>query len=391
MKKLFKQGADVNQIKSSFDSALQAVAYRGHEDIIVTLIEIGANCTIRCGHFGTTLQAVNFAHESIVQILKELDESEISQGQLQSHIQLPQGEKEQFEVMKKIECGGSGVVEKVRILSNGRICVRNTCQTPKKATRKRFFEEVRIMQKLRHIHVVEILSSYGRGKTSSISLSPLADTDLGDFIEGLQEVELAEQERKEKTKLLRQWTMCLAEGLCYIHSNKVKHKDIKPQNLLVHGQNNLYTDFGIARDFEGSISVTAGNTGMTRRYSAPEVVAGDGRSRPADIFSLGCVYLEILGAIFKCSFLDNFDIEDDYATYIQDNQLQGTLDIATNSMRTAITSKSEVRLSSELPTLTFKMLAILPQDRPKASQLVEELCTRELPGVTPCCHRAISA
>lgn len=392
VKRLLKQGADVNQIGGSFGSALQAAAYRGHEEIVVTLIENGANCTIRCGHFGTALQAANFAHhESIVRILKEKDESEIVQGQLSSHIQLLQVEKEPFEVIDRIGCGGSGVVDKVRILSDGRICVRKTCQTPSPATRKQFFEEVRIMQKLHHIHVVEILNSYSRGKTSSILLLPLADMDLGDFIEILQAGEMAEEEREEKTVLLCQWIKCLAEGLRYIHSSNVKHKDIKPQNLLVHKNNILYTDFGIARDFEGNVSVTAGNTGMTRRYSAPEVVAGDARSRPADLFSLGCVYVEMLETILQRSIFEDFDMEDDYATYVQDNRsrIKGKLDAATE-----ITSESRHTrdtISPELSILTFKMLAISPQDRPKASQLVEQLCTKSPEGVLlPCCHRVIS-
>lgn len=149
------------------------------------------------------------------------------------------------------------------------------------------------MQKLQHVHVVEVLGSYSRGKSSSILLLPLADKDLGDFMEEL------DRDVPSQVELLVKWTVCLVEGLHYIHSQHVKHKDIKPQNLLVHGEKILYTDFGIAHDFEGSVSVTAGNTGMTRRHSAPEVVAGDERSRAADIFSLGCVFLEMLGAILE--------------------------------------------------------------------------------------------
>lgn len=36
---------------------------------------------------------------------------------------------------------------------------------------------------------------------------------------------------------------------------------------------------------------------LTRRYAAPEVLANEPRNRSADVFSLGCVYLEMLAAL----------------------------------------------------------------------------------------------
>ncbi|CAD6589949.1 MAG: hypothetical protein ASARMPRED_004331 [Alectoria sarmentosa] len=283
-----------------------------------------------------------------------------------SHIHLLKDEKAPFEVLDTIGGGGSGMVEKVRSLSDGSICVRKTCKTPTASARKDFLEEVRIMQKLHHIHVVEVLSSYSRGKSSSILLLPLADKDLGDFMGEL------DREGPDQVELLVKWTVCLVEGLRYIHSQHVKHKDIKPQNLLVHGEKILYTDFGIAHDFEGSVSATAGNTGMTRRYSAPEVVAADERSRAADIFSLGCVFLEMLGAILEWG-LDGFEDEDDYATYVQDNRsviAQGLDDIkpATEPFQSRGFTTFPL-----VPDLTLSMLKSSPPDRPKASVLVSKL------------------
>jgi serine/threonine protein kinase len=51
---------------------------------------------------------------------------------------------------------------------------------------------------------------------------------------------------------------CLANGLRYIHDSEVRHKDIKPSNIVLDGTRVLYTDFGIAHAFQGA-SVTAGS------------------------------------------------------------------------------------------------------------------------------------
>lgn len=367
VRRLILQGAEVNWTGGSLGSPLQAAAYHGHRDVVTLLIEKGADCMVRCGYYGTALQAAKFAqHPDIVKDLEKYDRSQSPRDQVTSHIHLLQDEKPPFEVLDSIGGGGSGIVEKVRSLPDGRICVRKTCKTPTASARKAFLEEVRIMQKLQHFHVVEVLGSYSRGKSSSILLLPLADEDLEVFMENF------DREVPSQVELLVKWTFCLVEGLRYIHSQQVKHKDIKPQNLLVHGEKILYTDFGIAHDFEGSVSVTSGNTGMTRRYSAPEVVAGDERSRAADIFSLGCVFLEMLGAILQWR-LDDFVDEDDYATYIQENRdsiAQGLSDIK------PATEPFQVRGFDSFPSvpdLTLLMLVSSPQDRPTASVLVSEL------------------
>lgn len=60
-----------------------------------------------------------------------------------------------------------------------------------------------------------------RGKSSSILLLPLADKDLGDFMEEL------DRDVPSQVDLLVKWTVCLVEGLRYIHSQHVKRKDNK--------------------------------------------------------------------------------------------------------------------------------------------------------------------
>jgi serine/threonine protein kinase len=45
------------------------------------------------------------------------------------------------------------------------------------------------------------------------------------------------------------WVGCLAAGLRNIHSQGVRHQDLYPQNILIHGDNVIITDIGQPRGF----------------------------------------------------------------------------------------------------------------------------------------------
>jgi serine/threonine protein kinase len=113
---------------------------------------------------------------------------------------------------------------------------------------------------------------------------------------------------------------CLSNALAHIHQNGVKHMDIKPRNILVkhrHREDPMagneidlrfyITDFDIARPIrDPGHSRTNGQTGLSFLYCAPEVATQDetSRGRSADIFSMGCVMLEMIGVVLDESPLN---------------------------------------------------------------------------------------
>ncbi|KAF2763459.1 kinase-like protein [Pseudovirgaria hyperparasitica] len=168
-----------------------------------------------------------------------------------------------------------------------------------KAAMRMFENELRNLRRLRHPHLVELVGSYTDPRFIGLLMSPVADTNLKVFLDMNQAPTMA-----EKAPLIRQFVGCLAGAVSYLHSQQCRHKDIKPSNILIKGDHVLLTDFGTARDWsDRTRGTTTGPTGpYTPGYASPEVVDQAPRGEPSDIWSLGCVYLDMLTVLESDTF-----------------------------------------------------------------------------------------
>jgi serine/threonine protein kinase len=120
-------------------------------------------------------------------------------------------------------------------------------------------------------------------------MSPVAECNLKEFfalLEGSPELDY--------TIRLKEWFGCLATAVQYLHGIQIRHRDIKPANILIHGANILLVDFELALDWKDlSHSTTSSDCGCTTMYAAPEVILYNKRNSTSDIWSLGCVFLEM--------------------------------------------------------------------------------------------------
>jgi serine/threonine protein kinase len=89
--------------------------------------------------------------------------------------------------------------------------------------------------------------------------------------------------------------IALADGLAYVHSQGLIHRDVKPANVLISADGRVHlADFGISRLVNASHVTNAGEVVGTPAYFAPEQVAGEPVGPPADVYALGLVLLECL-------------------------------------------------------------------------------------------------
>lgn len=150
-----------------------------------------------------------------------------------------------------------------------------------------FKAELRIMKRLQHRHIVRYIGSYTDRNDLGLLMTPIADCDLAAYLENACRTPGCHP-------TLRTFFGCLATALSYLHDKGIKHRDIKPKNVLIYKANVLLADFGISRDF---MDTTTGPTTATQRYCSPEVANYEGRNASADVWSLGCVFLEMQSAL----------------------------------------------------------------------------------------------
>lgn len=153
-------------------------------------------------------------------------------------------------------------------------------------------------------HVVQIEYTYRVSNGYAIIMSPLAEEDLQSFLERqhTQITNIFDHHNQSSAisaktiGMMKSWFLCLASTLASIHSRRVRHKDIKPRNILISNGSVLFADFGSSSLFVSELTSSTEGTvggGNTRLYSPPEVMSEGRRGRSADVFSLGCVFSEI--------------------------------------------------------------------------------------------------
>jgi hypothetical protein len=174
--------------------------------------------------------------------------------------------------------------------------------------------EVEHLLRLQHAHIVRVIGTYTLRKDLAILLYPAAETDLDAYMDGLLDdpdmsfsLASSEEFSESATRTMMTFFGCLSNAIAFIHERNVKHMDIKPKNILVRrtngGLNKVYiADFGIARSYKNAADAeTDSPVSFTRTYAAPEVVLQDRRGFSADIFSLGCVFVEMMATLRSLS------------------------------------------------------------------------------------------
>ncbi|PRT55543.1 Mitosis inhibitor protein kinase wee1 [Wickerhamiella sorbophila] len=164
-------------------------------------------------------------------------------------------------------------------------------------TRKVRMEEVQILQRLSHPaeededaeNVVQMLDWWEADRHLYIATEWAENGNLATF--------LSESGRVGRLDEWRVWKILteLSHGLRYIHSHDVLHLDLKPANIFVTFAGVLKIgDFGMATNFPASLDLDREGD---REYIAPEILADRFYSKPADIFSLGLMMVEIAANI----------------------------------------------------------------------------------------------
>lgn len=227
------------------------------------------------------------------------------------HFDFGQDESPTVHTIGVISFGGEAVIEEVRVEDTffraPFVCVRRSyiglSKQGFKGLKTHHEKEIAILKRLRNRrHFIQLVGSYTKDAKSPRDLAlvilqnPRADCDLASLLDKTPE---------ERRSLLSDSNLvkglgCLASALYFLHSSRIRHKDIASKNVLIHGEDLLFADFGLSTDFsELTNSATSGAVRQQGAYRPPEAKAGRKHSCASDVFSLGCVFFEVLASLLQ--------------------------------------------------------------------------------------------
>jgi len=150
-------------------------------------------------------------------------------------------------------------------------------------------KEISILQNVKHERIVSYNGSQQNGRYLYLFMEFMPGGSLSDHIRRSEHRVLSEHESSGYTKQM-------LEGVTFLHSRGIIHRDIKGSNVLLDGKRNVkLADFGLSETIQKIGSRTnLKSTRGTSYYMAPEISWGQGYGRKVDIWSLGCTVIEML-------------------------------------------------------------------------------------------------
>lgn len=151
----------------------------------------------------------------------------------------------------------------------------------------RFKKEAYICSRLTHQNIVKVFN-YGIYDNQYYILMEFIDgKDLSFYIKNNKE---------RPIKDILSFANQIASALSFAHDNKIIHRDIKPQNIILDKYGKIkITDFGIAKINIPYAETIAGEKVMgTTYYMSPEQITGDKLDLRTDIYSMGILLYEMI-------------------------------------------------------------------------------------------------
>ncbi|KAI3726958.1 hypothetical protein L1987_66765 [Smallanthus sonchifolius] len=168
--------------------------------------------------------------------------------------------------------------------------------------RAAFTQEVVVWHKLDHPNVTKFIGAtmgsselHIQTENGQIGMPSNICCVVVEYLAGgaLKSYLIKNRRKKLPFKVVIQIALDLARGLSYLHSQKIVHRDVKTENMLLDKTRTVkIADFGVARVEASNPNDMTGETG-TLGYMAPEVLNGNPYNRKCDVYSFGICLWEI--------------------------------------------------------------------------------------------------
>ncbi|KAI0133873.1 kinase-like domain-containing protein [Xylariales sp. AK1849] len=325
-------------------------------------------------------------------------------------------------IVQDLGFGGQGTVQKFNYTHKN----RSVALARKRLYHRRLGieilrEEANVLERLCHDHIVKLVGTYCyQHRELYLILWPAATCDLShllgdlddlrfnggdraDILERLGQLDLDDTSAVDggpysarvaskgncPLSYLRRIMGCVTRAVDYCHASKIRHLDLKPQNILLSPGRVYLADFGISRDVNDQDHTRTYLENGSLKWLSPERLfpQDDWSMQSADIYSLGLVFLNMATIMYCARQSGLFDVLEQKDRHVRLQHLDAYLE---ELQKLALVTQefadenAHTYAPKHVVGLTKRMMSPEPSKRPSMAKVNEELAT--LGGVEQIYH-----
>ena len=197
---------------------------------------------------------------------------------------------DRYQKLEKIGTGTYGIVYKARDKVQNDFCAlkKILVDVEPEGIPSTAIREICILRELQNPNIVDLRDVIAT-EDKLYLVFEYVDQDLKKYLDTIP------RDQQVDPQIVKSFLYQILRAVAYLHSKRILHRDLKPQNILITNQGEVkLADFGLARTYQIPLRPYTHEV-VTLWYRAPEILLGTLEySSSLDIWSVGAIFLELV-------------------------------------------------------------------------------------------------